>query len=188
MWGLVSLMVIGLLYASSTVALVDAARSLKGLDLRSRLQAVAGYRPWEAVRAGSAPTAAPQPWPTSAATAALGLEQPAGPQAPPPTPTRTRAPVVIVQPSATPTSPPPVDNGQANSAPPPAEAPANPPPPPPPPPTDTAAPPPTETSAPQAVQITICHNPDKKGGKTMVVDASELPKHLEHGDTIGPCP
>jgi hypothetical protein len=35
--------------------------------------------------------------------------------------------------------------------------------------------------------VTICHKPDKKGGKTMTIPASALNGHLGHGDTLGPC-
>ncbi len=36
-------------------------------------------------------------------------------------------------------------------------------------------------------RVTICHNPNKKGGHTMSIDRSSLAGHLGHGDRLGPC-
>jgi len=37
--------------------------------------------------------------------------------------------------------------------------------------------------------VTVCHNPgNKKGGKTITLEQSALQGHLNHGDTMGPCP
>lgn len=37
-------------------------------------------------------------------------------------------------------------------------------------------------------QVTICHREPQKQDVTITVDASALPAHLAHGDTLGPCP
>jgi hypothetical protein len=54
-----------------------------------------------------------------------------------------------------------------------------------PPPTNTSVPPPTATPEPptEEPKVTICHN-----GNTISVDASAVQAHLDHGDTLGPCP
>ena len=75
-------------------------------------------------------------------------------------------------------------------------------------PTETPAPSPTVTSAPTVKEppkdepantspqvkkpksqgrVTVCHNPNKKGGHTMSIDRNSLAAHLGHGDTLGPC-
>jgi hypothetical protein len=74
--------------------------------------------------------------------------------------------------------------------------------------TPTEAPQPTATPAPQpevkpandpapaskpknstSGSVTVCHNPgNKKGGKTMTIDQAALQSHLNHGDSVGPCP
>ena len=58
------------------------------------------------------------------------------------------------------------------------------------PPTSTSAPAPTNTPAPAPTstpdsggKVTLCHN-----GNTIEVDASAVDAHLNHGDTLGPCP
>jgi mannose-6-phosphate isomerase-like protein (cupin superfamily) len=37
-------------------------------------------------------------------------------------------------------------------------------------------------------KVTICHKPNSKNPHTITVSRSALPAHLEHGDTLGPCP
>jgi hypothetical protein len=37
-------------------------------------------------------------------------------------------------------------------------------------------------------KITICHKPDSRNPKTIVISRSAWPKHRAHGDTEGPCP
>jgi hypothetical protein len=74
--------------------------------------------------------------------------------------------------------------------------------------TPTEAPQPTATPAPQpevepandpapaskpknstSGSVKVCHNPgNKKGGKTMTIDQAALQSHLNHGDSVGPCP
>ena len=58
-------------------------------------------------------------------------------------------------------------------------------------PSDTPLPPPTEPPPPTPVPpVVLCHrppgNPDNL--ETKLVDVSEVPGHLAHGDTLGPCP
>jgi hypothetical protein len=93
---------------------------------------------------------------------------------PPPPPTATPVPP---PPTATPVPPPP-----------PTATPVPPPPPtntpvPPPPPTATPVPPPPPTNTPEPEKVTLCHN-----GNTISVDPSSVQAHLDHGDTLGPCP
>ncbi len=55
-----------------------------------------------------------------------------------------------------------------------------------PPTTTTTAPPTTTTTTtvpPSENRVTLCH----KGRDTIVVNASAVPAHLAHGDTVGPC-
>ena len=42
---------------------------------------------------------------------------------------------------------------------------------------------------PEIIEITICHIPpgNPNNARTMVVNESDLPAHLRHGDTLGPC-
>ena len=47
-------------------------------------------------------------------------------------------------------------------------------------PTHTIVPP---TATPEPEKVTLCHN-----GKTISVDPSSVQAHLDHGDTLGPCP
>jgi len=60
------------------------------------------------------------------------------------------------------------------------------------PPTQTPEPPPpTDLPPPTAVaDVTLCHRPpgNPNNGHTIVVDPSEVAGHLDHGDTLGPCP
>jgi len=70
----------------------------------------------------------------------------------------------------------------------PAEVEANPPETKPEPKTKPPAPPAHEDKKPKDQgRVTICHNPDKKGGRTMNVKAQSLDSHLRHGDRQGPC-
>jgi hypothetical protein len=51
--------------------------------------------------------------------------------------------------------------------------------------------PPTPTEEPPGVEegrVTICHKPDGKNPHTITVAQSALQAHLDHGDTLGPCP
>ena len=66
----------------------------------------------------------------------------------------------------------------------------------------TASPLPTPTTPPTAVpspvpspppedggdKVTICHKPNSKNPRTITISRSALQAHLDHGDTIGPCP
>ena len=54
-------------------------------------------------------------------------------------------------------------------------------------PTDT--PPPTATEAPPT-QVVICHRPpgNPNNAMTITVNESEVQAHLDHGDSLGPCP
>jgi hypothetical protein len=60
------------------------------------------------------------------------------------------------------------------------------------PPTATLEPPtnPPPTAPPADDQVTICHHPpgNPANANTIVVRQSELQSHLDHGDTLGPCP
>ena len=37
-------------------------------------------------------------------------------------------------------------------------------------------------------KVTICHKPEKNGGKTIRISRSALRAHMRHGDTTGACP
>jgi hypothetical protein len=56
------------------------------------------------------------------------------------------------------------------------------------------SPPPTPTSPPPSPaprggdKVTICHKPNSKNPRTITISRSALQAHLDHGDTIGPCP
>lgn len=125
--------------------------------------------PTAAVTSTQVPTATPAPTSTTAPTQAPIITPP---------PTSTTAPTQA--PTATPPSTSTTAPTQAPTA-----TPVTPPPP-------TATPLPSSTPAPSptsgASQVTICHKPNGPNPQTMTIPESDLPGHLGHGDTIGPCP
>ncbi len=175
-----------------------------GFPAESLLPAATGTLPQNQAAAEPTEAASWVPMATQDPAVALGGAPP-GPLPPPTatiTPTRVRPPVRVA-PVPTATAVPPADGGEAGNPPPP--APTNPPPPAPtnaplPAPTATTLPPqptltptitpePLPTATAEPLLITICHKPnDNNRGQTMQVDATELPGHLGHGDTLGPCP
>lgn len=125
------------------------------------------------------PTASRTPVPNHTATtvptvAATSTQVPTAAPAPTATPVPTQPPIVTPLPTST------AAPTQAPTA-----TPVTPPPP-------TATPLPSHTPEPSptsgASQITICHKPNGPNPQTMTIPESDLPGHLGHGDTIGPCP
>ena len=49
-------------------------------------------------------------------------------------------------------------------------------------------PPPVEPPGVEEGKVTICHKPHGKNPHTITVSRSALQAHLDHGDTLGPCP
>ena len=100
---------------------------------------------------------------------------PPPPPAPPPAPPSPPPAAPPAPPKPPPPSPPPPAVPPASS-PPPAPPPAPPPPPPAPPPAPPA-------DNPDEKRDDVCHH-----GATITVSRSAVPAHLDHGDTLGPCP
>lgn len=100
-----------------------------------------------------------------------------------PVPTVTSPPTAIPIPTQTPiATPAPTNTAVPTQAP--TATPVTPPP--------IATPLPSPTPAPSptsgASQVTICHKPNGPNPQTMTIPESDLPGHLGHGDSIGPCP
>ena len=56
------------------------------------------------------------------------------------------------------------------------------------PPTPSAPPPTRLPEEGDSDKVTICHKPNSKNPHTITISRSALQAHLDHGDTIGPCP
>jgi RNA polymerase sigma factor (sigma-70 family) len=133
--------------------------------------------PADPIDAGSEPEPSTPPPPAATPPGPPGQPPPPSPPPPPSQPPPPPAP-----PSPPPPSQPPPP-AQPPAPPPPAPRPPPSPPSPPPPPPPPAPPSPTPPPADDDKRAEICHD-----GKTITVSRNAVPAHVEHGDTLGPCP